>query len=172
MKHSSDILTLQILSSMPKNMLKMHGADNISEFVLHELSCKDCFNLSKAAYFVDNPDFDCLKGVAGYAQEEACLIEAPIWEQPAHFSNHMQSSSFNQKVRESVQISCKGCETPDEEVLYELANKLGMNTFNYCTWEMKHDNHGYLLYQTCGGVEPTKEELLNGFSLLSFCPIF
>ena len=171
MKHSPNILTLQILSSLPKHMLKMHGQENISEFVLHELACKDCFNLSKAAYFVDNPAFNCLKGVAGYAQEEACQLNVPIWNEPLRFSDHMQTSSFNQKVRECVQYSCKNCATPDEDVLHELADKLGMKSFNYCTWDMKHDNHGYLLYQTCGA-EPCKEDLLNGVSLLSFCPIF
>lgn len=152
-------------------MLKLHGADNISEFVLHELACKDCFNLAKAAYFVDNPAFDCLKGVAGFAQEEACQLSIPIWDDPDRFSNHMQSASFNQKVRNCVQLSCKNCATPDEELLHELAMQLGMTNFDYCTWQMKHDNHGYLLYQTCGQL-PDKDMLISGLSLLSFCPIF
>ena len=171
MKHSPNIQTLQILTGLPKNMLKMHGADNISEFVLHELSCKDCFNLSKAAYFVDNPAFNCMKGVAGFAREEACMLSVPIWDDPDRFSAHMQGSSFNQKVRSCAQLSCKNCATSDELILHDLATRLGMDTFNYCTWPMKHDNHGYLLYQASES-KPDQDMLMCGLSLLSFCPIF
>ena len=171
MKHSSNVQALQIVAGLPKNMLKMHGADNVSEFVLHELSCKDCFNLAKAAYFVDNPAFNCLKGVAGFSQEEACRLSVPIWDDPDRFSQHMQGSSFNNRVRNFAQYSCKNCDKPDEEILHGLATQLGMDTFNYCTWQMKHDNHGFLLYQTCGE-QPNKDDLINGLSLLSFCPIF
>jgi hypothetical protein len=169
MKHSPNIQLLHTLTRLPLQMIKMHGTDNISEFVLHELSCKNCFNLTKAAYFVDNPAFNCLKGIAGYAQDEESSLAVPIWHEPELFSHHMKTSLFNQKVRECVQVSCKNCTTPDEDVLRSLADTLGMNSFNYCTWQMKHDNHGYLLYESC---DHDKEDLLSGASLLSFCPIF
>lgn len=171
MKSSSDIATLQILASLPKHMLRMHGQENISEFVLHELACKNCFNFSKAAYFVDNPAFNCLKGIAGYAQDEACELSVSIWHNPDAFSQHMRTAPFNMKVRSCMQHSCKNCEIADEEVLGELAHKLDMNPFNYYTWDMKHDNHGYLLYQPCGD-HPDQDHLSNGLSLLGFCPIF
>lgn len=171
MKHSQNEHVLRILSRLPRNMMKMHGDENISEFVLHELCCKDCFNLSKAAYFVDNPAFNCLKGVAGFKQEEACQLQIPIWDEPSQFSAHMQSAPFNQKVRECVQYSCKNCENPDESIMQEIAKELEMDSFKYCTWDMKHDNHGYLIYQTCDQ-EPDLDDLISGLSLLSFCPIF
>lgn len=171
MKHSNDAHILRIISRLPRNMVKMHENENVSEFVLHELCCKDCFNLSKAAYFVDSPAFDCLKGVAGYAQDESCNLQMPIWDNPSDFSTHMQSSVFNKKVRECVQYSCKGCDNPDETIMQEIAKKLGMDNFKYCTWNMKHDNHGYLIYQTCGQ-EPDVDDFLSGLSLLSFCPVF
>ncbi len=171
MKHSPETHILRILSRLPRNMVKMHGNENISEFVLHELCCKDCFNFSRAAYFVDNPAFNCLKGVAGFAQDESCELEVAIWEKPHEFSSHMKSSMFNQKVRDCVQYSCKSCENPDEDIMQEIAKQLGMDQFKYCTWDMKHDNHGYLIYQSCEQ-DPDLEDLLNGVSLLSFCPIF
>ena len=43
----------------------------MSEFVLHDICNPNCFNLQKAAFLVDNPDFDCLKGVAGFSADEA-----------------------------------------------------------------------------------------------------
>ena len=52
-----------------------------------------------------------------------------------------------------------------------IAEQLGMNEFKYCTWDMKHDNHGYLIYQP-NEQEIELDDLLNGLSLLGFCPIF
>jgi hypothetical protein len=94
-----------------------------------------------------------------------------IWNDAAAFSQHMQAAPFNQKVRNCMQYSCKNCDTPDEQLLKEIATDLGMDNFQYCTWTMKHDNHGYLLYQP-NEHEVETEELLNGLSLLGFCPIF
>lgn len=61
---------LVCLSCLPHKMLSVHGLSNATEFVLHELCQSSCFNLKKAAYFVDNPDFDRLQGVAGFNKEE------------------------------------------------------------------------------------------------------
>lgn len=171
MKHSPNIQILQVVSRLPKNMLKIHGTENVSEFVLHELSGKECFNLSKAAYFVENPAFDCMKGVVGFAQDEAYPISKSIWDEPQRFSEHMQQAVFNQQVRRSLKRSCKNCAHSDKVVLDELASNLGIDSYNYCTWQMKHDNHGYFLYQVHDD-ELDPEMLLNGLHLLSFCPIF
>ena len=59
---------LHHLAQLPRLMIDVHGRDNISEFILHELCSEPCFNLRKAAYLVDNPDFNCLRGVAGFAR--------------------------------------------------------------------------------------------------------
>lgn len=172
MKHMSPSADrLRMLSCIPRNMIQLHGNENISEFVLHHLCCKDCFNLRKAAYFVDNPAFNCLKGVVGYDQNEAYHTPMNIWNDAAAFSQHMQDAPFNQKVRNCLQYSCKNCDTPDEQLLKEIATDLGMDSFQYCTWTMKHDNHGYLIYEP-NEHEVEVEELLNGLSLLGFCPIF
>ena len=152
-------------------MLQVHDQDNVAEFVLHELCCKNCFNLCKAAYFIDNPDFDCLKGVAGFAQDEAFSADKPIWVDPGQFTAPMQAAPFNQQVRSCLQISCRNCTTADEVIMQAIADELGLTSFNYCTWNMKHGNHGYLIYQAdCTISEP--EDLIGGVSLLGFCPVF
>lgn len=171
MKHKTPADRLRMLNGIPKNMIQMHGTENMSEFVLHSLCCPGCFNLRKAAYFVDNPAFDCLKGVVGYDQNEAFDPSANIWSHGDAFTQHMSNSPFNQKVRNCLQYSCKNCDTPDEHLMQNIARDLGMDTFNYCTWSMKHDNHGYLIYQK-NDDEHEHEELINGLCLLSFCPIF
>jgi len=57
------------LSSLPRMILVCNGCENIFELLLHDLCHPTCFNLKKVAYFVDNPDFDCLQGVAGVARD-------------------------------------------------------------------------------------------------------
>ena len=164
----SSLDKLRILNRLPRNILRLQGSENVSEFVLHDL-CSECFAFNKAAYFIDNPAFNCLKGVAGYNHDESYTGE--IWQDPESFSNHMQSSSFNQKVRRCMQYSCKNCDQPDEKVLETLAHDLGMENFEYCSWDLKHENHGYLLYEK-GGQDFEVEDLLCGLHLLSFCPVF
>src|SRR5438445_11567888 len=86
------------LRRLPRKMLQLHGLDNVTDFVLHELCSKDCFNMPKAAYFVDNPAFNCLKGVVGIAGTELQGVEN-IWANPDQFVQTVAQSPFNQKVR-------------------------------------------------------------------------
>lgn len=163
---------LHKLSSLPKQILLFQEQQRLPEFILHEISCEDCLNLNKAAFLVDNPDFDCLKGIAGVSREELFSSGSSIWEDPHKFSVHMDSSEFNNKVRNHTQVSCKRCETPDNEILSKVAEMLGMKTFNVCTWNMKHDNHGFLLYEKMDNDDTISDEYMShGASILGFCPI-
>ena len=73
MKHNPErsALVLGNILKIPKKLLSAQHVDNVAEFVLHERSHENCFNLRRAAYFVDNPDFNCLKGIAGFCRKEA-----------------------------------------------------------------------------------------------------
>src|SRR6202042_1032184 len=90
---------LRCLSNLPKQILTLHSLDNVPEFVLHGLCSKDCFNLYKAAYFVDNPDFDCIRGIAGFSKDEGELEWNNIWDDPESFSLFTKSLPFNKRVR-------------------------------------------------------------------------
>ena len=61
---------LHHLTHLPRKIVSLNGAENLTEFVLHDLCQSRCFNLPKAAYFVNNPDFNCIKGVAGVHADE------------------------------------------------------------------------------------------------------
>lgn len=164
---------LNHLSYLPRKMLLLPRENNVTEFVLHELCCKDCFNLEKAAYFVDNPDFDCLRGIAGFSRLEEYPLSCSIWDSPKDFSLHMNKAPFNQKVRnvrkESLKKSCK----PDEVVAQEIAHDLGFSNAGFCAWDSQFNNHGILIFEHSDDHNDThKNHLLNGLSLLSFCPIF
>lgn len=152
-------------------MVHIHGRDNISEFILHELCSEPCFNLRKAAYFVDNPDFNCLRGVAGFDNNQA-FPDQEIWQKPDEFSKHMHNASFNNTVR-SIQHESLTGHGRDNKVLKELAEKLGFGTCANCSWNMRYDNHGILMYEKNDPDDSIVDNhLLDGMSLLSFCPVF
>lgn len=159
------------LSYLPRRVLQLHGRDNVAEFVLHELGRKDHFNLRKAAYIVDNPDFDCLKGVAGYYNQEQ-YNGTNIWDQPDIFSQYMEQSPYNTSVRNFQTHSCrrKGCS--DEQTVHEVADTLGFSHPKYYGYDLKHNNHGILLYEREDEDSCDCDYLLQGLCVIGFCPIF
>lgn len=161
---------LQTLTSLPKHMLSLQGRENISEFVLHDICRSDCFNLPKAAYFIDNPDFDCCKGVAGFSAAEQFPHEV-IWDHPETFSDFMQHASFNQKVRNLVHPSYHRCKTCEKDMVHDLASAIGVRDPLYYIWDLKHDNKGVLIFERMPGDTHDLDSYLHGLYMLSFCPI-
>src|SRR5437016_735872 len=94
----SCIKLLNHLAQIPRNIINLHHRENLAEFVLYELCDSNCFNFHRAAYFVDNADFDCIKGIAGFDSKE-CFNKNRIWKDPDGFSEHMKNASFNSQVR-------------------------------------------------------------------------
>ena len=164
---------LQKLSRLPRYMLQLHGRENIAEFILHELGKQECFNLNRAAYVVDNPDFDCLQGIAGYARdEEYGIIDKDIWDDPDSFSTHMKSCSYNGKVREFKKGSHIKQGLSEKEIVDQVAKDLGFDNPSYYSWPVKNDNHGILLYQKHDLDACDCDYLLDGLCLMGFCPIY
>ena len=161
---------LQTLTSLPKHMLSVQGRDNVSEFVLHDICRSDCFNLSKAAYFIDNPDFDCCKGVAGFSVEEQ-FAQDVVWDHPDTFSEFMKHSSFNQKVRNLVRPSYRRCNACEKDMIQELAADIGVHDPLYYVWDLKHDNHGVLIFERTPGDTHGLDDYMHGLYMLGFCPI-
>lgn len=164
---------LNHLSHLPRRILSLSGADNITEFVLHDLCGEECFNLTKAAYFIDNPDFNCLKGIAGFSIDSVSDGCVDKWHNPEQFSGHMRGCTFNQSVRNIMRCSVKNNKESDEHIAAELAHDLGFKHHNYCSWNMKHNNHGLFVYEKAEDDDAIREDdLINGLCLLSFCPVF
>ena len=161
------------LSCLPKKLMSVHMLDNATEFVLHELCNQGCFNLHKAAYFIDNPDFNILKGVAGFSQAEAYTEWDQVWNNPEAFTTFMQRSDFNQKIRKFCVASAHRNQKPYGELVLEMAHDLGVVEPAFVSWDIKHDNKGLLLYEKHGvNVVPFEEHFLNSLYLLNFCPTF
>lgn len=176
MKHATfddrHIYILKHLSSIPRKMLSVNENENISEFVLHDLCHKNCFNLKKAAYFIDNPDFDCLKGVAGFEECQA-YTSGDIWEKPNDFSTYMKMAEFNQKVRSLQEPSFRRSQKATQEAVEHIGKKLNIENPLFLSLDLKHDNTGILVYQKVSDKDLYQEQdILNGITLLGFCPVF
>lgn len=164
---------------LPEKLLLFHGMENISEFVLHTLCSRNCLNLSKAAYFIDNHDFDCLKGIAGFDKNELYHNDDInsdtedhnyIWQNTDHFSDHMKKCLFNQKVRNVMKPSAS--KASDEDIINDLARELAINKPIFYSWKVKYDNKAIFIFETAEDDIDIDSDILKGICLLGFCPIF
>lgn len=165
------IMLLQKLSGLPRNIAQLSSNHNLIEFVLHELCHEDCFNLKKAAYLVDNEDFDCLHGVVGIDKNEP-FSHTNIWQAPDDFSTYMNGLLFNKKVKE---LKCKSdkCKSTNEfTLLRQLSDDLGMECPKYHIIPLKYENQGILLYEMANDNDIEENDFITGLSFLSLCPLF
>ncbi|QQR54120.1 hypothetical protein IPH25_04725 [bacterium] len=158
------------LSKIPRNINEYKDRYNVIEFILHELCHEECLNLKKAAYFIDNHDFDCLHGVVGIDTNEKFSHE-DIWQVPDQFSNYMKQLSFNNKVKELRTVSSKSFVQDELRYVKQLAQDLGMQDVSCSVIPLRHDNKGVFVYepQAQGCLE--EHDILNGLNFLGLCPL-
>lgn len=160
------------LSSLPRKIMAVHELENVPEFVLQDICNENCFNIIRAAYFIDNPDFDQCKGVAGFCQKEAYQAHETMWEHPQAFSQFMQESQFNQQVRALTLASIARNNKKHEQIVHEVAPQLNFINPAWCTWDLKHYNHGLIIYEKADlDDEVVDQHFLNTLYVLGFCAI-
>ena len=171
-KQDNQIDLLSHLGNSSKNMVAHHHRDNLSEFVLHDLCSDQGFKIRKAAYLINNPDFLCLKGVAGYYQPE--MFTSVTWVNPKEFTSHMQKAAFNQHVRSYIDSSLPDINSKDfsKKQLRKLVDFLEIEDAAYHTWQSKHNNQGLFIFEKPHDITNTQDHLYNFLHTLSFCPIF
>ncbi len=160
------------LRKLPQRILSLHDHDHITDLVLHNLCGQECFNFNKAAYLVDNPDFNCLKGVSGFWQRDGASIPTcNLWESPDECAERIRSLPFNTQVREIERCSLKKGMQAELALAREIAEDLEMKEPQFCVWSLKYGNHGVLIFEPCED-EYSQEIVTDGCSLLGFCPVF
>ena len=160
------------LSSLPERILSIHGIENLTEFVLHDICHERSFGVDRAAFFVDNPDFNHMKGVSGFCKEESYPDWNEMWTDPRSFSLYMQSAPFNQKVRKFIGSSAKKSRKNDKELLKSVTGELEFENPSISMWNMKHNNHGFLVFEGDDEANKLDRHFVNTLHLLAFCPIF
>lgn len=165
------IMLLKKLSSLARNITQLPDNHNLIEFVLHELCHEDCFNLKKAAYLVDNEDFDCLHGIVGVDKSQP-FSHSNIWQVPDDFSTYMSSLLFNKKVKELQCKSNKCMSNQELGLIQQLSSELGIECPKYHIIPLKYDNKGILLYELASDADIEENDFISGVSFLSLCPLF
>ena len=162
------------LHSLPKKIMNLHESEYcMPEFILYDLCHADCFNFGKAAYFIDNPDFDYLQGMVGINREDHSLYHHDHWDKPDDFHQAMEGSEFNKKVRDVCRKSMKRHGESEQEVAQDIATRLQLQHPHCYCWQMKHNNHGFLVTENAetNDEESWKNEYLhNSLYFLNFCP--
>ena len=163
---------LRCFTHLPQQILRLHEIDNATEYVLHSLCDEGFLNLQKAAYFIDNPDFDCLKGIAGFSKEEGSNSCDIVLDDAGCFREHVTQCGYNKKVRTINVPSAKRNGDSLEKIMERLAEKLGMSNPACHSWNIKHDNFGLLIFERDESDErKLREEFIHGLSILGFCPV-
>ena len=166
---------LKSLSSLPEKILGAHHHEKLTELVLYELSHPNCFNFSKAAYFVNNTDFNLLHGIAGFCKNEHTLgNNTSIWQEPEKLHEAMAASAFHKQVRDIKTESIKLETAQKDTAIKRIAEELHFVNPSHYSWETKHGNQAILLFEHEDPLikEEYSEELLGGVSLLGFCGIY
>jgi len=160
------------LSSLPEKIVATHGKENLAEFVLYELAHPQCLNFTKAAFFINNPDFNCLQGIVGFSAPEHAGQAENVWEEEDRFSDRMKQSSFNSAVRAIRQQSITNDHAASEQVVAGLIAQLLFTNPSWRTFKVKHGNSGILLFETTPEHQDIAQQVTQAASLLAFCPIF
>jgi len=160
---------LERLTLLPQRMVTAHGVANLAEFVLHELCDDGCFELRKAAFFVDNPDFDCLKGIAGIDNNR---FADSVWGNYDAFSNHMVQVPFNHQVRSVQRTGSLNGKNSWENHAAALADSMAVERHEWHVFPVKHGNTGILIFEPASSWRDYPDLLDRGAALLALCPIF
>lgn len=172
MKHMNYDAIMRCFTHLPKQILLLHQIDNVTEYVLHSLSQQECLNFSKAAYFIDNPDFNFCKGIAGFDKDDAIYTCDSIIADDGTILTEQNACTYNDKVREITITSPRRNGESHEKVIERLINELEMSDPSCHVWNIKHDNFGVLVYECADeSAQQLHEEFLHGLSILGFCPV-
>ena len=162
------------LLDLPHKILSHDDIEGLQQLVLYELAHDESFGFKKASYLIDNPEFDCLKGVAGYDRDEhAKDLNSNPWDNPRAFLDEAKTAKFHQNVSSFMHTSlCRQGDAagPNNDVIQQLGSKLGMQNSSFITWRMRHGNHGILLFEAGALPHERRRDLLQHFvALLSMC---
>lgn len=146
---SSDQELLAMLLELPNKILNHHEVDGLAQLILHDVSHDHHFGFKRASYLIDNPDFDCLRGVAGFVNDECRHHGDDLWTDPHAFARNMREAQFHnlllQLVRKSIKRSAKNANHLD--IIRGVAMDLGMiNPWVYAQ-DLRHGNHGILIVE-------------------------
>lgn len=146
---SGDQQLLMMLLDLPNKILSHHEVDGLAQLILHDVSHDRHFGFKRASYLIDNPEFDCLRGVAGFINDECKHHHEDLWLEPHNFKRDMREAVFhNQLLQMAAKSIKKGSSVGNHtEAIRNVAFDLGMiNPWVYAQ-DLRHGNHGILIVE-------------------------
>jgi len=169
-------LLIQKVSELPSKILKHHETQNLPQVLLTYLGHQDCFDLERAAYIVDNPDFDHMVGIAGFAQKDFEMKEVEeLWGNPIALHDTFMNLNFNKRVKNYLQDSLnrRGLSVDNSKSLLRIGKELGLSNSQSLCWNLKHGNHGLFLFEPKKEMSTKEQHLLKTAAMmLGFCSLF
>jgi hypothetical protein len=156
------------LGSLPKLMLNHHMREDLIVFILHELCSENGFGLGKAAYFINNPDFKCLKGIAGHHSIEA--YKGLSSQDHESFSKHMSQAQFHNQVRSHQDNHILNIS--DKTSFNALQDRFEFEQLGSHVWNLKHNNQAIFLFEKQNYDKIVDDHLFDFVQYLGFCPVY
>jgi len=162
------------VTNLPHKIIKNYSLSELPQLVLHELGHENNFDFKRAAYLIDNPDFDHLIGVAGFCQHDCEHHKNDIWSEPKSFQKDMETAHFHSEMKRFLKNSLKrrDIDIHKSNEIKELGSAMGINNPEFLMWNMKHGNHGLLIFEKKSELCDFRKNMLsNASALLSLCGI-
>ena len=143
----SDVQSLNELVSellqLPRHILQHMHTAGLTDILLGHLASKSYFNLKKAAYLLNNPDFNCVKGMAGIEISDTNHWQNP-WSNPLEHTKFLENSSFNKKVKTFVGhgLFTNPSQEDTPRIIKYAEEHLALENPVFIGWHGKHGNHG------------------------------
>ena len=148
LSHLDNKQLVDLLLELPNRILHHEDLEPLAQIILHEVCHKDRLGLKRATYLVDNPDFGCMRGVAGYCKDECKYHKQDLWTDPRSFYKDMEPAEFHNKMRcfehDSVCIKDNMSECKE---LHNLGKEIGIYEPNVYTWDMRNGNRGVFIFE-------------------------
>lgn len=159
---------MNLFYQIPHKIMKHHDVEGVAQLVLADVSRN--LGFKRASYLIDNPDFGCLKGIAGFCQNQNNNDD--FWQDPQNALKVADQAAFHASIKqflhESMQRTQGVCALDD---LKKLGNILGISQPRVHTWKMRHGNTGILIYEKGEQGTDAEEILERATALLGLCPI-
>ncbi|MFH0898770.1 MAG: hypothetical protein V1855_04275 [bacterium] len=166
---------LRTLLRMPRKILENHEVDGLAQMVLHELGQKENLDLKRAFFLVSSPDFNYLKGVAGFCGNESSHCCKGMWEDTQMFYGHVQNTAFYADMKKLLQQERyhQDGALQKEEYLEDVGSILGMKSPQIHSWNLRNGNKGIFIFEE-GSKKmcSTDKDILDHITaLLGLCPL-
>lgn len=168
--HHKDLV--KTLINLPHKILHHHEVDGLAQIVLHELGFH--LGLRRASYLIDNPDFSCLRGIAGYCQKECKVGAQDLWKDPHGTALNIDQTIFHSQIKQFLDNTVKRQEGVCQiDELQKLGKTLGINDPKVHTWTMRHGNLGVLIFEEDDDsvCKKAPDVLEHAVALLGLCPV-